>query len=230
MSDYGKGYFDEDQNKRDQIKSRGLSGVFGLMFLGLLASAGSAVLTLNSPFMLNLVFGGNLYFVFLLAPLALVMFAFPRVWKMPPAAAFLLFFVYAIVNGFTLSFIFFVYDIGTITLAFLSAAGMFGVMAIYGAVTKADLSGMGSFLFMGLIGIIIASVLNWFVASSAMDMVISYAGIAIFLGLTAYDVQRLQRAMNENPTAGVMVLGALHLYLDFLNIFLFLLRLMGRQR
>lgn len=228
---HGKGHFDENDYKRG-IAINGLAGVFALMFLGLLASAGAAFFTLSSPTLLNLVFsGGAATWIILLAPLGLVIFAFPRVWKMAPASAFLLFFVYAILNGLTLSAIFLVYDMGTITLAFLSAAGMFGVMAIYGGITKADLSGMGSFLMMGLFGIIIASVLNIFLGNDMMDMLISYAGIAIFLGLTAYDVQRLKHAMSQSPgNAGVMVLGALHLYLDFLNIFLFLLRLMGRRR
>ena len=228
---HGKGHFDENDYKRG-IALNGLAGVFALMFLGLLASAGAAFFTLNTPALLNLIFsGGAATWIFLLAPLGLVMFAFPRVWKMSPASAILLFFVYALLNGLTLSAIFLIYDMGTITLAFLSAAGMFGVMAIYGGLTKADLSGIGSFLMMGLFGIIIASVLNIFLGNDMMDMLISYAGIAIFLGLTAYDVQRLKHAMSQSPgNAGVMVLGALHLYLDFLNIFLFLLRLMGRRR
>jgi len=231
---YGNGYFDEAAQNRGLAISRGMAGVFGLMFLGLLASAASAVFTLSSPFMWNLVFGSSVgFWAFLIAPFLLVAFAFPRVWSMSPGAAFGLFLFYALLNGVTLSVIFLAYDLGTITLAFASAAGMFGVMAVYGAVTKADLSGVGSFLFMGLIGIIIATVINFFFASDALDMLISYAGIAIFLGLTAYDVQRIQTAMNDpanpNPT-GVAVTGALHLYLDFLNIFLFLLRLMGRRR
>ena len=231
--EYGKGYFDENDHKRGLVLNRGLAGVFGLMFLGLLASAAAAFFTLQSPAMMHFVFNTNAIWLFLLAPFALVLFAFPRVWSMAPGAAFFLFFVYALLNGVTLSVIFLVYDLGIITLAFLSAAGMFGVMAIYGAVTKSDLSGIGSFLMMGLFGVIIASVLNWFFANTMLDMIISYAGIAIFLGLTAYDVQRLKHQMEfhgGNAPAGVIVMGALHLYLDFINIFLFLLRLLGRRR
>ena len=234
MSDYGKGYFDENDHKRSFALGRGLTGVFGLMFLGLAASAGAALFTLNTEFMFNLVFGAQApFYIFLFAPLVLVMFAFPRVWTMPPAAAFALFIVYALINGVTLSVVFLAYDLGTITLAFFSAAGMFGVMAVYGAITKADLSGMGSMLIMGLFGVIIASVLNWFFASDTLDMIISYVGIAVFLGLTAYDMQRIKRSMDEHAgraPAGVVVMGALHLYLDFLNIFLLLLRLFGRRR
>jgi len=231
--DRGKGYFDDNDYNRGLVRSNGLAGVFGLMFLGLAATAATALYTLYNPALLNLVLFTDAYFIFLFAPLLLVIFAFPRVWKMSPGAAFALFFVYAVTNGFTLSVIFLAYDLGTIYLAFFGAAGMFGVMAVYGAVTKADLSGVGSFLFMGLIGIIIASLLNWFFRSDTMTVVISYVGIAVFLGLTAYDVQRIQRQMDAhggNAPAGLMVMGALHLYLDFINIFLFLLRLLGRRR
>ncbi|MCL2562875.1 MAG: Bax inhibitor-1/YccA family protein [Oscillospiraceae bacterium] len=234
QSDYGKGIFNEDDQKRNLTLNRGMSGIFALMFLGLLASAATAYLTASIPELRNLVFGTNLYWLFLLAPLGLVVIAFPRVWKMSAGAAFTLFFFYALINGITLGIIFLVYDLGTITLAFLSAAGMFGVMAIYGAVTKADLTKLGSLLLMGLVGIIIASLLNLLIFRSAgMDLLISYIGIAVFLGLTAYDIQRLRRSMTEyggNAPAAVMVKGALHLYLDFLNIFLFLLRIMGRRR
>ena len=232
--DRGRGYFMESDLRRGLNLSRSLSGVFGLMFLGLLASAFSAFFTLSSPFMSQLVFGSEWgFWAFLLAPILLVIFAFPRVWNMSMAGGCLLFFVYALINGVTLSVIFLAYDMGTITLAFLSAAGMFGVMALYGVLTKSDLSGVGSFLIMGLFGVIIATVINLFLASSMLDAVISYAGIAIFLGLTAYDVQRIRRMANEQPhlsNTGVMVLGALHLYLNFINIFLFILRLMARRR
>jgi len=231
--DRGKGYFDDNDYNRGLVRSRGLAGVFGLMFLGLAATAGSALYTLYNPALFRLVFGSNAFFIFLFAPLVLVMFAFPRVWNMSSGAAFALFFVYALINGITLSVIFLAYDLGTIYLAFFGAAGMFGVMALYGAVTKADLSGVGSFLFMGLVGVIIASVLNWFFRSDMMTVIISYVGIAVFLGLTAYDVQRIQRQMDAhggNAPTGVIVMGALHLYLNFLNIFLFLLRLLGRRR
>lgn len=231
-NEYGTGIFDENEHNRGRALASGMAGVYGLMFLGLLASAAAAMFTLTSDFMWSLVFGGNFnVLAFLFAPMLLVMFAFPRVWNMSPGSALALFFVYALLNGLTLSAIFLVYNMGTITLAFFSTAGMFGAMAVYGAVTKADLSGMGSFLMMGLFGIIIASVLNFFFGNGMLDMIISYVAIAIFLGLTAYDVQRIQQAMINpvNPT-GVAVMGALHLYLDFLNIFLFMLRLLGRRR
>ena len=224
----------EEDMRRGINLSRSLSGVFALMFLGLLASGFSAFFTLQSPFMANLVFGSQYGFLgFAVAPILLVLFVFPRVWNMSLAAGCLLFFFYALLNGVTLSVIFLVFDLGTITLAFLSAAGMFGVMALYGTLTKADLSGVGSLLIMGLFGVIIATVINFFLASDMLEMLICYAGIAVFLGLTAYDVQRIKRMTQEQPhlsSSGVMVLGALHMYLNFINIFLFILRLMARRR
>lgn len=230
---YGDGVFVHQQRDAKQL-SRSLTGVFGLMFLGLLASAGSALFVLSSETMLNLVFGSQFgFWGFVILPFLIVMFAMPRVWKMGLGGGVLLFLVYALLNGITLSVIFLAYDLGTITLAFLSAAGMFGVMALYGAVTKADLSRARSLLMMGLFGIIIATVINIFMRSEGLDILISYVGIAVFLGLTAFDVQRIKTQMNEHPeipTAGLMVSGALHMYLNFLNIFLFLLRILGRRR
>jgi len=228
-----RGVFDENNYRRSFSLNAGLTGVFGLMFLGLLASAATAFLTASTPALRDLVFrGGMESLIFLAGPILLVIFVFPRVWRMPPAAAFFTFIFYALLNGFSLSIVFLLYDLGTITLAFLATAGMFGVMAVYGAVTKADLSRAGSFFIMGLFGFVIATVINIFLASDTLDIIIIYAGIAIFLGLTAYDVQRIKRAMEASGSSsgGVMVMGALHLYLDFINILLLLLRLMGRSR
>ena len=227
---HGKGYFDENDHRRGMTVN-GLAGVFALMFVGLLISAATAFFVASSPDILDAMFNAGFATIALIfAPLLMVMFVFPRVWKMQPGMAVLIFLIYAALNGITLSVIFLAYDLGTITLAFLSAAGMFGVMSIYGALTKSDLSGIGSFLIMGLFGFVIATVINIFLGSTMMDTIIIYAGIVIFLGLTAYDVQRLKHAMATSPHHGVMVLGALHLYLDFLNIFLLLLRLLGRRR
>jgi len=232
--DYGSGYFDDSAQKRSFTLDLGLAGVFGLMFLGLVASGVAAWLTLNFAPLYNLVYGTQAVFlVVLFLPVGLVMLAFPRIWRMKPAAAVLLFFVYALLNGVTLSFIFLVYNMGAIMLAFLSAAGMFGVMALFGAFTKSDLSGTRNFLLMGLFGIIIASVLNFFLANTMLDMVISYVGIAVFLGLTAYHVQNIKRQMEMHAgraPAAAMVSGALHLYLSFMNIFLLLLRMTNRRR
>ncbi|MCL2368593.1 MAG: Bax inhibitor-1/YccA family protein [Oscillospiraceae bacterium] len=232
---YNNSYSDAYSEQQSFVLKRGLSGVFALMFVGLLISAAVAHLTAHSPAIQEIVFySGMGSIAILFAPLLMVIFVFPRVWKMPPVSAVLVFFVYALLNGLTLSFVFMAYDLGTVAAAFFSAAAMFGVMAVYGGITKADLSKLGSLLIMGLFGFLIATLLNVFLFRSDMlDLLISYAGVAIFLGLTAYDVQRLKRAMSAHPgggSAGLMVLGALHLYLDFLNIFLLLLRIMGNRR
>jgi FtsH-binding integral membrane protein len=144
-----------------------------------------------------------------------------------------LFFVYAALMGVTLSFIFIAYNIGSIVAAFVSASGMFGAAAVYGAVTKRSLASIGGYAFMGLIGIVIASVVNIFLRSDGVGWIISIAGIGIFVVLTAWDVQKISRGQFAAATGSMekgAVLGALSLYLDFINIFLFLLRLMGGRR
>lgn len=231
--DRGRGYF-EDSTEQRQMLSRSLTGVFVLMFLGLIVSAATAWFVLHSYTLLSFIFGTSYgFYLFLFGELALVLFAFPRIWGLSSTAGILLFFAYAVLNGVTLSTIFFAYDLGTITMAFAATAGMFGVMAVYGAVTGSDLSSAGSFLFMGLIGVILATLLNIFIRSTTFDTIICYAAIAIFVGLTAYDTQKIKQLMLQHydaeTTSHLMVMGALTLYLDFINIFLRLLRLMGRN-
>lgn len=168
------------------------------------------------------------------APLALVMvmsFAFNKLSFPGLVGVFML---YSAVNGMSLSTIFLRYEMSLIGVAFAITAGMFGVMAVMGFVTKADLSKFGSILFMGLIGIVIASLVNMFVGSSTLDYIISFVGVAVFTGLTAYDVQTLKNiaAGNEYGEATMSklaVMGALRLYLDFINLFLMILRLLGRR-
>jgi FtsH-binding integral membrane protein len=144
----------------------------------------------------------------------------------------LLFYVYAIVNGAVLSIIFLVYTMSSIALTFFITAGVFGAMSIYGYFTNRDLTKIGSFLFMALIGLIICTVVNIFLKSTAMDWLISFVGVAIFIGLTAWDTQKIKQwaAMSDGNSAGkVATMGALSLYLDFINIFLYLLRFFGRS-
>lgn len=145
-----------------------------------------------------------------------------------------LFVAYAIINGISFSFIFFVYSIGSIFKVFLSTTALFAIMAIAGYTTKTDLTKLGSILFIGLIGILVASLINMFMHSSGMDYIISILGVIIFTGLTAYDVQKI-KVMGEYADDGTVsrktgVMGALTLYLDFINLFLFLLRLFGGKR
>jgi FtsH-binding integral membrane protein len=157
---------------------------------------------------------------------------------MAPGTALALFFVYSAINGLTLATIFLIYSLGTIYLAFGSTAITFAILSIIGFTTKQDLSNWGSYLMMGLVGLIIASVANFFFASTMLlDTIITYAGLLLFLSLTVYDTQRIKKMTSQAILSGqdqvvarIGVLGALRLYLDFINMFLFILRLLGRRR
>ena len=150
------------------------------------------------------------------------------------AMATLMFVVYAILNGVTFSSLFYVYTLGSLASTFLICAGTFGAMSLVGYFTKSDLSSIGKYLIMALIGLIIATVVNIFVKSTALEMIMTYAGVLIFVGLTAYDTQKIKKMFMNAPDASestqkYAVLGALTLYLDFINLFLYLLRIFGRR-
>lgn len=216
--------------------------VFTWMFGGLLlTSISSLYFGLNPEAMRYLISisetGAHLNilgWIVMLAPLGFVLtmsLAFKRLSFIQLASIFIL---YAIINGISLGFIFYVYEIGSIFKAFISAAALFGVMAIAGYTTKTDLTSLGRILFFGLIGIIIASLINFFMKSSTMDYIISIFGVIIFTGLTAYDVQKI-KALSYESDGSVLyrklgIIGALNLYLDFINLFLYLLRLFGNKR
>ena len=159
------------------------------------------------------------------------------IWRLPFGAAALIFIVYAGLNGFILSGIVLYYDLGTLTQAFLSTTALFAVMSIVGITTKADLSKLGTYLIIGLVGIIIAMIINFFLRSNTFDFIISILGVIIFTGLTASDTQKIVRLASDPRIQGegsqlenkLSLLGALTLYLDFLNLFLFLLRIFGRS-
>ena len=172
-------------------------------------------------------------FIGIFAPIALVFFLSFRVHAMSAAAAQATFWIYAALNGIAFSVAFMVYTSTSVAMVFFITAGMFGAMSLWGYTTKRDLSGMGSFLFMGLIGIIIASIVNIFVGSSALHFAISVIGVLIFTGLTAYDTQQIKNMYLEgedSETAGKKaIMGALRLYLDFINMFWFLLQLFGSR-
>lgn len=201
------------------------------MFGGLMLTAATAFAVRLSPALQQLVFNPVMSIVLLVATLGIVVFLSFRVTKLAPATAGWLFIAYAALNGLMLSGILFVYTGGTIVSAFVTAAGMFGAMAIYGTVTKRDLTSWGSFFFMGLVGIILAQVINIFVKSSALDGTIALVGVFVFVGLTAWDAQKLKAyAAAAGPqVTNYAVIGALALYLDFINLFLMLLRLFGRR-
>ena len=214
-----------------------LRGVYGWMCLGLFVTAAAALFTVSSPALMQAVFGNQvLLIVLIVAELGLVIGLSAAINRLSAGTASLLFLAYSALNGVTLSAIFVVYSPAVIIKAFLVSGGMFGAMSLYGLLTKKDLTSFGSFLFMGLIGIVIAMVVNIFLKSAMMDFVVSCLGVLIFTGLTAYDTQKLRRFGESAPLDDATavrrgaILGALTLYLDFINLFLMLLRLFGGNR
>ena len=175
-----------------------------------------------------------LMWVFMLAPLALVLFISARIGTLSVEIARLLFFIYAAAVGLSLSTIFHVYTDASITRVFFISAAAFGALSLSGYTTQRDLSGFGTFLFMGLIGIVIASIVNIFLRSSGLDWLISVIGVGVFAGLTAYDTQRIKgmydRSDDATSAGRKAVMGALSLYLNFINLFMMLLRLIGSRR
>jgi len=209
-----------------------IRSVYGWMFGGLMLTAGSALWVLMSAAMRQLIFGNRgMIWVLMIAELGLVMFLSLRITRMSAAAAASSFLVYSVLSGLTLSSIFFVYTQASIVQAFVTAAGMFGVMSVYGMVTKRNLTSWGAFFTMGLIGVLICMIVNMFLRSSALGFAASLIGVVVFVGLTAYDTQTLKSyATSPQLRENLAVFGALRLYLDFINLFLMLLRLFGGNR
>lgn len=214
-----------------------IRSVYNWMGIGLGLTGLVAWYVSNSETLLRLIFGNQLiFFGLIIGELVMVFTLSARVHKMQAGTATGLFVAYAALNGATLSAIFLIYTRSSIASTFFVCAATFVVTSIFGMTTKKDLTGVGNFMFMGLIGIIIASVVNMFVRSSGMAMIISYIGVIVFVGLTAYDTQKLKHMALSQPDgleAGVVrkgaILGALSLYLDFINLFLMLLRIMGNR-
>ncbi len=215
-----------------------IRSVYNWMAIGLALTGFIAFYISQSEAAIRIVFGNPiLFFVLILAELGLVFAISSRVNRMSSGVATALFVIYAGLNGVTLSFIFLAYTSTSIASTFFISAGTFVACSIYGWTTKRDLTSFGGFLTMGLIGIIIASVVNIFIQSSAMGVIISYIGVLVFVGLTAFDTQKLKNMALTQPAgleAAVVrkgaILGALSLYLDFINLFLMLLRIFGQSR
>ena len=198
------------------------------MFAGLLVTAAAAAAIGTSDALLtDITANPILLIVLFVAQLGLVIAISARADRMSPALATGLFLLYSATNGVIFALIFELYTAQSIFTAFLVTAGMFGAMALYGYVTKTDLSRLGAILFMALIGLILATIVNIFVANEALYWITTYAGVAIFAGLTAHDVQKIKRYEGGQGDA---IRGALSLYLDFINLFLFLLRIFGQSR
>jgi len=215
-----------------------LRSVYNWMAIGLAITGFVAFYVASSESLLRLIFGNPLiFFGLIIGELALVFTISARVSKMKASTATSLFVLFAALNGATLSAVLIRYTMTSIAATFFICAGTFAACSIYGMVTKRDLTGVGQFMFMGLIGIIIASVVNMFMQSSGLHMIISYLGVFIFVGLTAYDTQKLKNMALTQPAgldAAVIrkgaIIGALTLYLDFINMFLFLLHIFGASR
>ena len=207
--------------------------VYNYMAAGLAVTGIIAYLTSQSPQLMATIYGTPLMWVVMLAPLALVFFMSARINKMSAASAQTTFWIFSALMGLSLASIFIVYTGASITRVFFITTSMFAGMSLYGYTTKRDLSGIGSFLMMGLIGLIVASIVNIFLQSSAMHWAISVIGVLIFVGLTAYDTQKIRNMYSEADGAEIeskkSIMGALTLYLDFINLFLFMLRLFGNR-
>lgn len=215
-----------------------IRNVYNWMAIGLALTGLTAFYTAHNETMLNIVYGNpSTIFVLIIVELGFVFYLSARIQKIKATTATALFTIYAILNGITLSFIFLVYTSTSIFSTFIICALTFLASSVYGMVTKRDLTSFGGFLMMGLIGIIIASIVNIFIQSSAMQMLISYVGVLVFVGLTAYDTQKLKAmaiTLPDNATGAMIrkgaLIGALSLYLDFINLFLMLLRIFGTAR
>lgn len=210
--------------------------VYVWMTLALAITGLTAYGVATSPAVLSLIFSSKVvFFGLIIAEFALVFAVSGAINRLSLSTATLLFVLYSVVNGATLASIFMLFSMATIGKVFFITAGTFAVMALVGYTTKTDLTSMGKLLFMALIGIIIATVVNMFVKSAGFDLIISYIGVIVFVGLTAYDTQKIKQMLQMAPDAGeqmqkIALLGALSLYLDFVNLFLYLLRIFGNNR
>ena len=211
-----------------------MTGAFMYMFIALLVTGITGVITASSPLLLSIIFSSEISFVLILvSEFAIVWGATAAMRKNNVVLSGVLFFAYAVVNGLTFSVIFLAYTASSIEQAFFSTAVVFGLMAVIGKVTNKDLSSLGSILLVGLLGVILTSVVNLFLGSSTLDIGISVVTIFIFLGLTAYDTQKIQKMAQANSgynPAVISLWGAMELYLDFVNLFLRIIRLMGRRK
>ncbi len=214
-----------------------LRSVYLWMTLALIITGFVAMYVAKSYTLVNMMIQNSMMFWgVLIAEVALVWYLSARIYKMSFTTATILFIIYSILNGVTLSILLLVYTASSIATTFFVTAGTFGTMAIFGYITKKDLTRIGSLCIMGVIGIIIASVVNIFLQNSVMDMAISYIGVLLFVGLTAYDSQKIKRLLSGDDievnevTQKIALMGAMTLYLDFINLFIYLLRILGDRK
>lgn len=229
--------FTNDAYVSKKAQSLLMRSVYTWMTLALAITGLTAMYMAKSLTVLNMMTQSPMMFWgILIAEVVLVMFMSARINKISFTTATLLFIAYSILNGMTLSILFLVYTMSSIATTFFVTAGTFGAMAVFGYVTKKDLTKIGNLCIMGVIGIIIASLVNMFLHNSMMDMIISYVGVLLFVGLTAYDAQKIKHLLSgdgievNDSTQKIALLGALTLYLDFINLFIYLLRILGDRK
>lgn len=221
-----------------QIQATFISKVYGWMTCALVITGVVAMWAASTPAVLDFIFpaSGSMmtFYMLIAAELIAVVYLTARIHKMSAETAGTVFLLYSVLNGLTLSVVFLIYTSSSIASTFLVAAATFGVMSAYGYTTKKDLTSIGNLLFMALIGIVIASVVNFFMQSALLYWIITYAGVLIFVGLVAYDTQKIKRMAAADDGVEVYqkkaIFGALTLYLDFVNLFLYLLRLLGDRK
>lgn len=207
-----------------------MNRVYGNMFLAVMNSMIVSYIVSTSPALLSFFFTGFMKWIVIFSPLVAVFAIGMNMHKVSRNTAQLMLHGFAALMGLSFATIFVVYQIGSIALAFMGAAVLFGTMSLYGYVTKKDLTSIGQFMFVGLIAIIIASIINLFIGSTTAQMVISALAVIIFLGLTAYDTQKIREQVSYNDNGNAEIAGALTLYLDFINLFIALLQLFGNRR
>ncbi len=211
--------------------------VYLWMAMALVITGFMAMLVAESPMLLSLIFSSKLtFFGLIIAELALVWYLSARIDRISFTTATLMFIIYSLLNGAMLSSVFLLYTASSIASTFFITAGTFGVMCVYGYLTKRDLTSLGNLCLMAVIGLIIAGLVNLFLQSSLMSLIVSGIGVLVFVGLTAYDSQKIKRMLLQeglevnDSTRKIALLGSLTLYLDFINLFLYLLRFLGDRR
>ena len=212
------------------MQNKLLPKVFGWMFIGLLLTFITAYYISINEYTFYKIFSGSGYFIFILLELGLVLFLSARVHKMNPNTAKIVFMLYSIVSGVTFSSIFIVYNLQSIIILFLASAILFGIFALIGYFTKINLDKLGTFLIMALVAVFICIIINIFLGNSTFDIIISSICLIIFVIFTAYDIQKIKRLGNSSLNDNIAIIGALELYLDFINIFISLLDIFGKGR
>lgn len=229
--------YQEASRSQEETTRKFIIGVYAWMTAALILTGLTGLFVVSSPTLLMFIFGGNnlVFFALIIAELVLVVYLSRKVMHISTGMAKFWFALYAVLNGVTLSAVFLVYDLGTIGYTFLLAAALFAVMSLYGYFTKTDLTTIGNLFVMGLFGLIIATLFNVFYRSEALNLMLTYVGVFIFIGLIGYDTQRIKALsittynQGEEARVNAPILGAMILYLDFINLFIRLLRLMGKK-